>query len=53
MLTKLGCIAGIPPSPIRVHTTGASTVATVPKERAEHYQQGIAAIGLKVSIEPA
>jgi ATP-dependent Clp protease adaptor protein ClpS len=36
-----------------VHTTGASVVATVPKERAEHYQQGIGAIGLKVSIEPA
>lgn len=35
-----------------IHTTGASVVATVPKERAEHYQQGIASIGLKVSIEP-
>lgn len=36
-----------------IHTKGASVVATVPKERAEHYQQGIASIGLKVSIEPA
>src|SRR5438067_763508 len=36
-----------------IHTTGASVVATVPKERAEHYQEGIASIGLKVSIEPA
>jgi ATP-dependent Clp protease adaptor protein ClpS len=36
-----------------IHTTGASVVATVPKERAEHYQQGIGSIGLKVSIEPA
>lgn len=36
-----------------IHTTGASVVATVPRERAEHYQQGIAAIGLKVTIEPA
>lgn len=36
-----------------IHTQGASVVATVPKERAEHYQQGIGSIGLKVSIEPA
>jgi ATP-dependent Clp protease adapter protein ClpS len=36
-----------------IHTTGASVVATVPKERAEHYQEGIGSIGLKVSIEPA
>jgi ATP-dependent Clp protease adaptor protein ClpS len=38
---------------LEIHTSGASVVATVPRERAELYQQGIAAIGLKVSIEPA
>ena len=34
------------------HTSGASVVATAPKERAEHYQEQLAARGLRVTIEP-
>ena len=35
-----------------IHTTGASVVARAPKERAEHYQEQLAARGLRVTIEP-
>ena len=35
-----------------IHTTGASVVARAPKERAEHYQDQLAARGLRVTIEP-
>ena len=35
-----------------VHTTGASVVARAPKERAELYQDQLAADGLRVTIEP-
>src|SRR5215210_2415286 len=35
-----------------VHTTGASVVARAPKERAEHFQEQLAARGLRVTIEP-
>jgi ATP-dependent Clp protease adaptor protein ClpS len=35
-----------------VHTTGASVVATAPKEQAELYQEQLAARGLRVTIEP-
>jgi ATP-dependent Clp protease adaptor protein ClpS len=35
-----------------IHTTGASVVARAPKERAEHFQQQLAARGLRVTIEP-
>jgi ATP-dependent Clp protease adaptor protein ClpS len=35
-----------------IHTTGASVVATAPKERAELYQERLAAHGLRVTIEP-
>jgi ATP-dependent Clp protease adapter protein ClpS len=35
-----------------VHTTGASVVATAPKERAELYQEQLARRGLRVTIEP-
>src|SRR5215212_9935485 len=35
-----------------IHTTGASVVARGPKERAEHYQEQLAARGLRVTIEP-
>jgi ATP-dependent Clp protease adaptor protein ClpS len=35
-----------------IHTTGASVVARAPKERAELYQQQLAARGLRVTIEP-
>jgi ATP-dependent Clp protease adapter protein ClpS len=34
-----------------VHTTGASVVATAPKEEAEHYAQGLQSRGLRVSVE--
>ncbi len=34
-----------------IHTTGASIVARAPKERAEHYQEQLAARGLRVTIE--
>ncbi len=35
-----------------IHTTGASVVAWAPKERAELYQEELAARGLRVTIEP-
>ena len=35
-----------------IHTSGASVVATAPKERAEHYQEQLTARGLRVTIEP-
>ena len=35
-----------------IHTTGASVVARAPKERAELYQERLAADGLRVTIEP-
>jgi ATP-dependent Clp protease adaptor protein ClpS len=35
-----------------IHTTGASVVARAPKERAELYQEQLAARGLRVTIEP-
>jgi ATP-dependent Clp protease adapter protein ClpS len=35
-----------------IHTTGASVVACAPKERAELYQEQLAARGLRVTIEP-
>ena len=35
-----------------IHTSGASVVARAPKERAEHYQEQLAARGLRVTIEP-
>jgi len=35
-----------------IHTTGASVVATAPKERAELYQEKLASYGLRVTIEP-
>jgi len=35
-----------------IHTTGASVVARAPKERAEHFQEQLAARGLRVTIEP-
>ncbi|MCC6179218.1 MAG: ATP-dependent Clp protease adaptor ClpS [Chloroflexi bacterium] len=35
-----------------IHTTGASVVARVPRERAELYQEQLAARGLRVTIEP-
>ena len=34
-----------------VHTTGASVVATVPREEAEHYGAGLRSHGLRVRIE--
>ena len=34
-----------------IHTTGASVVARAPKERAELYQEQLAARGLRVTIE--
>src|SRR3712207_6467635 len=34
-----------------VHTTGSSVVARAPKERAELYQEKLAAYGLRVTIE--
>src|SRR5687767_3675748 len=35
-----------------IHTTGASVVARAPRERAELFQQQLAARGLRVTIEP-
>ena len=35
-----------------IHTSGASVVARAPKERAELYQERLAAHGLRVTIEP-
>jgi ATP-dependent Clp protease adaptor protein ClpS len=35
-----------------IHTTGASVVARAPRERAELYQEQLAARGLRVTIEP-
>jgi ATP-dependent Clp protease adapter protein ClpS len=35
-----------------IHTTGASVVARAPRERAEMFQQQLAARGLRVTIEP-
>ncbi len=35
-----------------IHTTGASVVVRAPKERAEHFQEQLAAYGLRVTIEP-
>ena len=35
-----------------IHTTGASVVATAPKERAEHYGEQLKARGLRVTVEP-
>ena len=35
-----------------IHTTGASVVARAAKERAEQYQEQLAARGLRVTIEP-
>mgnify|MGYP006314844217 CR=1 FL=1 len=35
-----------------IHTTGASVVARAPKERAELFQEQLAARGLRVTIEP-
>jgi ATP-dependent Clp protease adaptor protein ClpS len=35
-----------------IHTTGASVVARAPKERADHFQEQLAARGLRVTIEP-
>src|SRR5262249_60890339 len=35
-----------------IHATGASVVARAPKERAELYQEQLAARGLRVTIEP-
>jgi ATP-dependent Clp protease adapter protein ClpS len=34
-----------------IHTTGASVVATAPKETAEHYGAGLRSRGLRVRIE--
>jgi ATP-dependent Clp protease adaptor protein ClpS len=34
-----------------VHTTGASVVATAPREAAEHYAAGLRSRGLRVRIE--
>jgi ATP-dependent Clp protease adapter protein ClpS len=36
----------------RVHTTGASVVATAPRERAEHMGTELARFGLRVTVEP-
>ena len=35
-----------------IHTTGTSVVARAPKERAELFQEQLAARGLRVTIEP-
>lgn len=35
-----------------IHTTGASVVATAPRERAEHYGEQLASRGLRVTVEP-
>ena len=34
-----------------IHTTGASVVATCPKEVAEHYATGLRSCGLRVRVE--
>ncbi len=34
-----------------IHTTGASVVATAPKEQAEHFGQQLKARGLRVTVE--
>jgi ATP-dependent Clp protease adapter protein ClpS len=34
-----------------IHTTGASVVATAPKEHAEHYAAGLRSRGLRVRVE--
>jgi ATP-dependent Clp protease adapter protein ClpS len=34
-----------------IHTTGASVVATAPKETAEHYGAGLRSRGLRVRVE--
>jgi ATP-dependent Clp protease adaptor protein ClpS len=34
-----------------IHTTGASVVATAPRERAEHYGAQLAGFGLRVTVE--
>jgi ATP-dependent Clp protease adaptor protein ClpS len=35
-----------------IHTTGASVVASAPKERAEHFGTQLAGFGLRVTVEP-
>lgn len=35
-----------------IHSTGASVVATAPREKAEHYGQQLSARGLRVTVEP-
>lgn len=35
-----------------IHSTGASVVASAPKERAEHFGEQLAARGLRVTVEP-
>lgn len=35
-----------------IHTTGASVVATAPRERAEHFGDQLRRRGLRVSVEP-
>jgi ATP-dependent Clp protease adaptor protein ClpS len=35
-----------------IHTTGASVVATAPRERAEHFGDQLRSRGLRVSVEP-
>lgn len=35
-----------------IHTTGASVVATAPRERAEHFGAELARFGLRVTVEP-
>jgi ATP-dependent Clp protease adapter protein ClpS len=34
-----------------IHTSGASVVATAPRERAEHFGTQLAGFGLRVSVE--
>jgi len=34
-----------------IHTTGASIVATAPRERAEHFGSQLAGFGLRVTVE--
>jgi ATP-dependent Clp protease adapter protein ClpS len=34
-----------------IHTTGASVVATAPREAAEHYGNGLRSRGLRVRVE--
>jgi ATP-dependent Clp protease adaptor protein ClpS len=35
-----------------IHTTGASVVATAPRERAEHFGAELERFGLRVTVEP-